>query len=103
MTIKDFIEVFNDTVDVYDNYCEELCVAYCGEKLTPEGEKHFAEALNLPVIEIRSDVVIVGVNMPGLSEKSVEKRLAIAKEFFESVAGQCSAPDWDKWIVSEKN
>ena len=49
MKVIDFIEKFTGTIDVYDNYTEELSIAYCGEKLTEAGKKHFAEALQLPI------------------------------------------------------
>lgn len=98
MTIKEFLDVYEDDIGVYDNYCEELGIAYCGNKLTSAGEEHFAEALALPVIEIRKDVAIIGVDMPGLKTKEIEHRLKIAKDFFESAAGYCSAENYDRWF-----
>ena len=46
MKVKDFIELCNREfldVDVYDNVCEELGIAYCGDsiELTTEGKEHF--------------------------------------------------------------
>lgn len=102
ITIKDFIEVFDGTVDVYDNYTEELGIAYCGEKLTPEGEAQFAAALKLPIQQIRNDIVIIAVDAVGQSPKETEKKLLLAKDFFESAAGLCSATDYDKWFKEEE-
>lgn len=102
ITVKDFISVFDGTIDVYDNYTEELGIAYCGEKLTPEGEKHFAEALRLPIERIDNEMLVVAVNAPGQSEKETERKLQIAKDFFESAAGFCTSKDYDKWFKEDE-
>jgi len=39
--------------------------------------------------------------MPGLSDKEIEKRLSIAKDFFESAAGCCCADNYDKWFKEQ--
>ena len=101
MKIKDFIEVFSGDIDVVDNYTEELYIAYCGEHLTPEGEEHFAEALELQIEEIRSDLVIIMVDHEEFTDEEAEHNLKIAKELFESMAGYCDADDWDKWFESQ--
>lgn len=98
MTVRDFIKVCDGEFDVYDNYTEELAIAYCGEKLTAAGEEYFKEALDLEIIAIDRERVIVGVDAPNLKEKDVEHRLEKAKELFESMAGYCSESDWDKWF-----
>jgi len=99
ITVRQFLKVYTGDIDVYDNYCEELGIAYCGDSvaLTDKGEKHFAEALELPVIEIH-DNAIIGVDMLGLTEKEIEKRLKQAKELFHSLAGECSEKDYDLWF-----
>lgn len=101
MKVIDFIEKFTGTIDVYDNYTEELGVAYSGEKLTKAGKEHFAEALQLPIDHFDTEVVVLEIDAKGLDEKTVEHRLAIAKELFESIAGMCSASEWDEWFTEE--
>ena len=42
MTVREFIKR-DDDIDVYDDVCEELGIAFCGPlELTPEGEKQFS-------------------------------------------------------------
>lgn len=101
MTIKDFMDVCSGDFDIYDNYTEELGIAYCGEKLTPEGERHFKEALQIPVAEITNDTVTIGVDTKGLSDAQIEKRLRLTKELFESIAGYCSADNYDIWVKQD--
>lgn len=101
MKVIDFIEKFTGTIDVYDNYTEELSIAYCGEKLTEAGKKHFAEALQLPINHFDTEVLVIEIDSKELSDSQVEHRLKIAKELFESIAGMCSATEWDKWFTEE--
>lgn len=101
MKIKDFIEKFTGTIDVCDNYCEELGIAYCGEKLTEEGKNHFAEALELEVAHFDNEVLVVKVDEKGIVADEAEHRLEIARDLFESIAGTCAAEDWDKWFTEE--
>ena len=98
MKVKDFIEVFNGSVDVTDNYTEELYIAYCGEKLTEAGAEHFKEALELEVESISTDIVVIKVSVKYLDEEACEHNLEIAKDLFESIAGYCSEEDWDEWF-----
>lgn len=101
MKVIDFIEKFTGAIDVTDNYTEELGVAYCGEKLTEAGKKHFAEALQLPIDHFDTDILVIEVDSKGLTSNQSEHRLEIAKELFESIAGMCSAAEWDKWFTEE--
>ncbi len=101
MKVIDFIEKFTGTIDVTDNYTEELGVAYCGEKLTEAGKKRFAEALQLPIDHFDADILVIEVDSKGLTSNQSEHRLEIAKELFESIAGMCSAAEWDKWFTEE--
>ncbi|MBO5967287.1 MAG: hypothetical protein J6S14_02180 [Clostridia bacterium] len=99
MRVKEFLNMALD-IDVYDDVCEELGIAFCGPaKLTKAGKKHFAEALKLEVKlhNNGSDVVaIVSVDDP--DEDIFECNLAIAKELFESLAGYCPIDDYQKWF-----
>lgn len=85
-------------VDVYDNVCEELAIAFDGPlTLTIDGFAKFSGALNFPV-ELRDGVAIVDVDGP---EGLWQKRLKIVKELFEAAAGYCTTKEWDEWFIWE--
>ncbi|MGM9598709.1 MAG: hypothetical protein ACI3VY_02180 [Faecousia sp.] len=98
MKVRDLIEQSID-IDVYDDVCEELGIAFCGPlKLTEEGEKEFSEALDYEV-ELNSNYAIVSVDAP---EGEWQKRLKKAKKFFYAAAGYCDADDYDRWFKEEE-
>lgn len=93
MKIRDFIKMDID-IDVYDNVCDGIGIAYCGPmSLTEEGEKQFAEVMDYD-IEIQDDVAIVDID-----RDNWRHMLRKAKDFFYSVAGYCDADLFDKWFV----
>ena len=101
MTVRDLIQQEID-IDVYDDVCEELAIAFCGPlELTDEGMKKFAEVLDYQV-ELHNGSVctnaIVLVDDP--DDDVWEKRLEKAAEFFNSAAGYCACSDYDKWFKS---
>ena len=94
MKIKDFIKIEQD-IDVYDNVCEEIAIAFCGPMaLTAEGKRKFAEVLEY---EIESDPLygcaVVDVDGPDWKHKLNE-----AKAFFYAAAGYCREDNYDKWF-----
>ena len=98
MKVKDLIQQEID-IDVYDDVCEELGIAFCGPLvLTDKGKKKFAEVLEYDV-KIHdngaSTVAIVHVDAP---EGIWQKRLRRAEAFFEAAAGYCSVEDYKKWF-----
>ena len=100
MKIKEFINLWadgaHDDIDVYDDVCEELGIAYCGGyKLTKEGEKEFKEVLEYDIL-VDDDVAIVHVD----DEEGIwQKKLKNAKRFFYAAAGYCNCDDYDRWFV----
>ena len=95
MKISEFIKLDHD-IDVYDDVCEELGIAFCGPiELTPEGSAHFAEVLEYD-IEINDSCAVVCIDGPG---NSWSERLRKAKEFFEAAAGYCADSDYQKWFI----
>lgn len=99
MKVKELITK-DITVDVYDNVCESLAIAFCGSlKLTPEGEARFAKALELDV-DLDEDYGTAIVNVEDESSPDGWKRnLKQARDFFYSAAGYCKDSDWDRWFV----
>lgn len=104
MTVREFVEMWtdgtHDDIDVYDNVCEELGIAYCGGiTLTKCGEKQFAEVLDYeieviePVTKYDSPVAIVDIDCDDW-----EYKLRRAKDFFYSAAGYCKDSDYRKWF-----
>ena len=99
MKVKEFIKLEID-IDVVDDVCEELYIAFCGAmELTEAGEKHFAEALEYDITLHNSGMGELGiVHVDDPSEEVWEHRLEKAKELFESMAGYCYYKDYDKWF-----
>lgn len=96
MKVKDLLPMEID-VDVVDDVCEELCIAFCGPvKLTEEGQKQFADALELDC-ELNEDDCICIVNVDD-DEGVWQKKLKKAKKFFYSAAGYCNCDNFDKWF-----
>ena len=101
MKVREFVkewenESHND-VDVYDNVCEEIGIAYCsGMKLTKAGEEHFKDVLDLD-IDVHEDHCYALIDVD--DEEGVwQKKLRKAKEFFYSAAGYCACDEWDVWF-----
>ena len=102
MKVREFIKIEQD-IDVYDDVCEELGVAFCGPlELTTDGEKKFAEVMDYD-IEIHPapagygcGCAIVAVYDP--DDKVWKRKLRKAKEFFNSAAGYCADEDFQKWF-----
>ncbi len=103
MKVREFVKEWENEahsdVDVYDNVCEEIGIAYCsgGYKLTREGEEHFKEVLDYDIEVFEDDcVAIVDVN----GEEGVwQKKLKKAKTFFYAIAGYCAEEDFDRWFA----
>lgn len=100
MKVKDLIKMDVD-VDVYDNVCEELAIAFCGSvELTDEGKAYFETALDMEVeLDEENGIAIVNVEdgrFPDLWEINLES----AKEFFYACAGYCSEKKYNKYFKS---
>ena len=104
MKVRDLIQQEID-IDVYDDVCEELAIAFCGpQELTEEGEKEFAEVLDY---EIKLNMHSYG-NLPAAivliddpDDAVWEARLEKAKQFFYGMAGYCACSDWDRWFKED--
>lgn len=101
MTIRDLIQQEID-IDVYDDVCEELSIAFCGpQELTEEGEKEFSDIMGFEV-EINQHsyggfpAAIILIDDP--DESVWTDRLARVKRFFDGAAGYCSCTDYDRWF-----
>lgn len=93
MKVRDLMKQEID-IDVYDNVCEELAIAFCGPMiLTEEGEEQFADVLDYDC-EIHDDCVIVDIDYADW-----KRRLRKACRFFFSLAGYCDCDDYDRWFI----
>lgn len=99
MTIRELIQQEID-IDVYDDVCEDLAIAFCGPQLlTPDGEKEFAEIMDY-------EIQINPCSYGGFPAAIVmieqyddwKKRLGRAKRFFDAAAGYCACDDYDRWF-----
>lgn len=99
MTVRDLIRQEID-VDVYDDVCEELAIAFCGPlELTAEGEKEFSEVLDYPVLLHDAGGCMIGIIRIDDPDNAVwEARLEKAKRFFCGAAGYCACSDYDRWF-----
>ena len=103
MTVRELLTKELD-IDVYDNVCEELGIAFCGpQSLTDDGEAHFAEALNFDVEVIEPNEAIHQYSWVGIvdvdgEEGEWQKKLAIAKELFHTLAGYCSVSEFERFV-----
>ena len=102
MRVRELLNMEVD-IDVYDDVCDDIGIAFCGPmKLTEEGKKHFRSVLNYHVT-LRNycgdvvAIVIVG-DRDYCKDDNWEPRLEKAKELFESLAGYCPAEDYDRWF-----
>ena len=86
-------------VDVYDNYTEELAIAYCGTQLTEAGKKKYAEVLAFEVESIHNNIAIIKIDNGTDPEEITEKKLAKAIDMFNSMAGYCSVKKYDKYFI----
>lgn len=102
MKVKDLLEQ-EISVDVYDDVCEELAIAFDGpQKLTDAGKRKFSEVLDYPVSLVRSGHFLNAIVQIDDAKDAVwERRLRKAKEFFEAAAGYCACDDYDKWFLQE--
>lgn len=100
MKVRELLKMDID-IDVYDNVTEELAVAFCGPmELTEAGIRRFGEVLDYWV-ELTNKggyiYAIVAVDDPD-DEDGWERKLELAKELFEGMAGLCSATDYELWF-----
>ena len=97
--VKDLLEM-EISIDVYDNVCEELGIAFEGPmELTDEGKRKFADVLEFDLTFDGSGSVINAiVDVDDEDERVFEQKLAAAKELFESMAGFCTEDEWKLWF-----
>lgn len=100
MKVKDLIEQEID-VDVYDDVCDEIGIAFCGPiGLTEQGKEKFAEVMEYEIkLHTVNGYDEAQVKIDDKDEKIWKRRLRKAKEFFWAAAGYCAADDYDKWFV----
>lgn len=100
MNIRKFLQSFSgDKVDVFDNYVDEISVAYVnGLTLTAEGEEYFKDALDIEIENIEKDSIVLKIDERTISEITANKRLKNAKKLFYSLAGYCGDENYNKWF-----
>lgn len=100
MTVREFIAMDIDNIDVYDDVEDEIGVAFYGPlELTKEGKEHFSEVLNYEI------VILVPPGHPSCAMVLTDRndgdkwkhRSRKAKEFFYAAAG-CYAEKYYSWF-----
>lgn len=99
MKVREFITL-NMDIDVYDDVCEELAIAFCGSMmLTEKGEKHFKEALDYDIeLDTSGEIWTAAVCVDGDDGNGWKRRLKKATELFYALAGYCSDEDYREWF-----
>lgn len=101
MKVRDLIKMEID-IDVYDDVCEELQIAFVGPvELTQEGKNKFGDILDLDV-DLRDVYVGDSHSFRCYKEALVhcedESTARKAAELFNSLAGYCAADDYEEWF-----
>lgn len=92
--VKDFLFGIDSDFDVYDDYTEELGIAWCEVGLTDDGMKEFSD-----VLEYEAEMLTEGwLGTRMIVHINSNKMLKKAKRFFESAAGYCSEEEWERWF-----
>lgn len=111
MTVKEMMERVRkdgNDVDFIDNYDERALCAYCGTKLTEEGEREFADALALEIDE--ENTLYEGLFNDNLVKKygeqvvvkcNTEKDARCLNDLLKCMAGYCGEDDYDKWFSDD--
>lgn len=102
MKVRHLLEM-EISVDVYDNVCEELAIAFEGPmELTEAGLEKFGEVLEYDVtFSNGGNFINAIVDVDDDDEDEFERKLAKAKELFEGMAGWCTVDEWDEWFKEE--
>jgi len=86
-------------IDVYDNVCEELSIAFCGPvKLTAEAEEKFANVLDLDVM-MQEDSRWYNWAVVDCDKENWRELVEDASYLFSALAGFCAQEDYDRWFI----
>ena len=97
MKIKEFIKMETD-IDVYDDVCEELAIAFCGPlELTDKGREVFADVLDYEITVDEPNCTAI-VSVDDQDDAVWKERLRHAERFFYAAAGYCAAIDYNEWF-----
>ena len=98
MKVRDLLKL-EICIDVVDDVTEELYIAFDGpQKLTREGEKEFATALDLDVTPSRDSGLWI-VHVDDDDDRTWKRRLRAAMKLFHGMAGYCSVENYDLWFA----
>lgn len=104
MKAKDLLPMEID-IDVYDDVCEELGIAFCGPlALTEAGQEKFSEVLEYEIQMIAGapgGIPCVIVKVDDTKDAVWKEKLKKAKEFFHEAAGYCTDSDYKKWFKED--
>lgn len=84
-------------IDVYDDIEERVGIAFCGPKWLKEaGIEKFKDILDIEV-EITGESALLLIE----GEKDEDRKLDLAEEFFNSLAGYCTPEEYSLWFSDE--
>jgi len=95
MKVRDLLSMEID-IDVYDDYTEELGIAFCGPaELTEEGKSEFGDVLDYDItIYDNVNEAVISIN----DYPDAGGRLLKASRLFYGLAGYCNESDYKKWF-----
>ena len=106
-TVRDLIGMDID-IDVYDDVCEDLAIAFIGPmELTKVGEKEFAEVLDYgfehcAANKYGDDAEYILIQCDDPDEKVWKQRVRNARRFFYAAAGYCREEEYKRWFKEDK-
>ena len=106
LKIRELLDMSDVSIDVYDNVCEEISVAFEWDgtfELSAEGAEHFAEVLDYDITIGDSNGYAYGVVDVDGDEGVWQHKLRVASEFFYAAAGYCAASDYDRWFTEKQS
>ena len=102
MTVKDLLPMEID-IDVYDDVCEDLGIAFCGPcVLTDAGREEFKEVMDYEITLVPHSYggcPAYIVHVDDADDRVWKHKLRKAKKFCDSFAGYCSCEDFEKWFA----
>lgn len=99
ITVAELLKMEVD-IDVYDDYTEELGIAFCGPvELTEEGQKYFEPVLNLNVAMVMDYTGYTDYGVVEIDElDNPEEALDMLCKLFNGLAGYCSDSLYKLWF-----
>ena len=97
MTVREFLNMDID-IDVTDNVCEELFIAFVGpDHLTEKGEEYFKSVLDLSIdVDEENNIAIIDID-----DDNWEEHLRYLNQLFYTFAGYVTETTYNEMVKSK--